>query len=125
MLDNLNDYLAVKVRGVSTRLEGAPIHSFTETLQEVCDVRLLCRVVIRNGILSFPPYIQPEEMSVNSRFLGRSLCHALVDTDGFVEGRAVFSTEHIGKQLNTIHDVVWIAFRKTVTEHAFNVWDDE
>lgn len=123
--DALDNYLAAEVRGLSTRLNGTPVHSFTETVHEVDDVRLLCRVVIQDGGLSFPPDIQPEEMLIDSRFLSYSGRHALVDTDGCIEGREVFSSEHIGKQLNAIHDVIRVAFRAVVTAHAFNVWDEK
>lgn len=123
--DALDDYLEAEVRGLSTRLNGKPVHSFTETLHEVGDIRLLCRVVIQDASLSFPPDVQPEEMSVDPRFLNYSGRHALIDTDGFVEGREVFSAEHIGKQLNAIHEVIRLAFRSVVTEHAFNVWDEK
>ncbi|MDP3708899.1 MAG: TIGR04255 family protein [Polaromonas sp.] len=123
--DTLDDYLAEEVRGLSARLSGKALHSFTETLHEVDGVRLLSRVVIQDGSLPFPPDMQPEEMSINPRFLSYSGRHAMVDTDGFIEGREVFSADHIGKQLNAIHDVIRIAFRAVVTEHAFNVWDEK
>jgi uncharacterized protein (TIGR04255 family) len=123
--DTLDNYLATEVRGLSTRLSGTALHSFTETLHEVDDVRMLARVVIQDGGLSFPPDMQPEEMSITPRFLSYSGRHAMVDTDGFVVGREAFSADHIVKQLNAIHDVIRVAFRALVTDHAYNVWDEK
>lgn len=123
--DTLDKYLEPEVRGMSARFGGKALHSFTETLNTVGDVRLLSRVVVQDGGLSFPPDLQPEGMAINPRFLSYSGHHAVLDTDGFVEGREVFSAEHVDKQLNAIHEVIRMAFRATVTKHAFNVWDEK
>lgn len=121
--DQLDQYLAPQVMGLSSTLGGESMHSYSETLNSVGKVRLLSRVVIQNGALSFPPDVQPEGMIVDPRFLSHVGHHALLDTDGFVEGREVFSTEIVGQQLNDIHEVVRVAFRATVTDHAFDVWN--
>lgn len=123
--ETLDKYLASEVLGLSARIGGEPIHSFSETFNSVGDVRLLTRVVIQNGTLSFPPDLQPEGMAVESRFLAHAGHHALLDTDGSIEKREVFASEVVGQQLNAIHDVVRVAFRATVTEHALDVWNEQ
>lgn len=121
--DSLEQYLASEVQGMSARLTGKPIHSFTETLHQVDSVQLVSRVIIQEGGLAFPPDVSPEEMKVDSRFVGQPSRHALIDTDGSISGRTEFSAEKIGEQINAIHKVIGIAFRAVVTEHAFNVWN--
>jgi len=123
--DDLDKYLATEVRGLSSRLKGKPLHSFTETLHEVGDVQLVSRVVIQDGGLSFPPDVQPGAMELNPRFLSYTGRHAVIDTDGSIGGRAVFEADGINKKLNAIHDVISIAFRAVVTEHAYSVWNEE
>ena len=122
--DSLVQYLASEVIGLGERLGGNPVHSFSETLNVVGEVRLLTRVVIQSGALSFPPDLQPESMAVDSRFLAHTGHHAVLDTDGSVEGREIFSTEIVGQHLNAIHKVIGGAFRATVTDHAFKVWSE-
>ena len=122
--DALANYLAPEVLGLSSQLGGTPRHSFSETFNELGDVRLISRVVIQDGGLSFPPDLQPDGMLVNPRFRTWIGHHALVDTDGSIEGREVFSIETVSRQLGAIHDVVRVAFRSTVTKHAFKVWDE-
>lgn len=121
--DTLNKYLVQEAQGLSGRLGGKPLHSYTETLTTFDQVRLMSRVVVQDGVLSFPPDLQPEGMAVNERFTGYAGHHAVIDTDGFIEGRELFSLDHVKRQLDAIHDVVRKAFRDTVTPHAFNVWD--
>ena len=123
--DNLAQYLAPEVLGLSASLGGKPVHSFSETFNEVGNVQLRSRVLIQDGGLSFPPDIQPDGMVINPRFLADTGHHAMLDTDGFIEAREEFSADTVGQQLNTIHDVVRLAFRATVTPYAFNVWDEK
>jgi uncharacterized protein (TIGR04255 family) len=63
-------------------------------------------------------------MKIDDRFLGYSGRHATLDTDGFIEGRMVFSAPAIREQLHAIHGVTSAAFKAAVTEHAFKVWDE-
>ena len=122
--DMLDKYLVPEILGLSSKLGGKPMHSFSETFNAVGDVQLRSRVVIQDSGLSFPPDLQPEGMLINSRFLSYSGHHALVDTDGFIEGRQIFSADTVSRQLDDIHKVISSAFRTTVTEYAFKVWDE-
>lgn len=123
--DTLDKYLEPEVHGLSARLGGKALHSYAETLNAVGDVRLLSRVVIQDGGLAFPPDLQPEEMAIDSRFLNSSGHHALLDTDGFIEGREAFSADNVQKKLDAIHEAVRTAFRAAVTPHAFKIWDEK
>jgi uncharacterized protein (TIGR04255 family) len=122
--DELTQYLAPEVQGLSARLGGQPLHSYTETLSAFGDVKLRARVIIQEGGLAFPPDLLPEGMAVQPRFLAAQGKHAILDTDGFVEGRQLFSADRIGQALQDIHEVISSAFRVTVTEHALKTWDE-
>ncbi|RXH33254.1 hypothetical protein XH94_30800 [Bradyrhizobium zhanjiangense] len=50
--------------------------------------------------------------------------HATLDTDGFFEGRIVFSAPAVREHLHAIHGVIGASFKAAVTEHAFNVWKE-
>lgn len=123
--DSLEGYLAQEAQGLSARLGGVPLHSYSETLTTFDQVKLLSRVLIREGVLQFPADLQPEGMEIGERFKHAGGRHAVLDTDGFVEGREIFSLDHVKQQLDTIHEVVRKAFRDAVTEHAFDVWNEK
>jgi uncharacterized protein (TIGR04255 family) len=124
-VDNLSLYLAPEVQGLSTRLGGQPVHSYAEALNAVGNVMLRTRVVIQNGGLGFPPDLLPRGMAVQQRFLQAQGMHAILDTDGSVEGRALFSLEAVREHLFAIHEVIGAAFRATVTPHALAAWSEE
>ncbi len=123
--DTLDAYLAPEVLGLSARLGGKSLHSFSETFNHIGVVQLRSRVVIQEGGLSFPPDLLPEGMVLDKRFMEFSGHHALLDTDGFVEGRAAFSLDVVGQKLNDIHEVIGAAFTATTTKHARQVWDEQ
>ena len=123
--ETLEQYLAPEVLGMSSRLGGRPLHSYSETLTEIDNIKLLSRVVIQNGGLAFPPDIVPGDMIVANRFREYEGRHAILDNDGFVEGREVFSAESVGVHLNAIHKVIGRAFRATTNQYAIKVWGQE
>ena len=123
--DSLQQYLAPEVQGLSGRLGGRPVHSFSEALNAVNEVMLRARVVIQEGGLGFPPDLIPQGMEVQRRFLQSQGMHAILDTDGYVEGRALFSLENVRQNLTAIHAVISAAFKATVTDHARAVWNEE
>lgn len=123
--DSLDQYLKPEVQGLSARLGGQAVHSYAEALNFVGDVRLRARVVIQDGALAFPPDLLPQGMVVQERFVQAQGVHAILDTDGFVEGRNLFSLDVVGKQMNSIHDVIGTAFRATVTPHALTIWSEQ
>lgn len=113
-----------EVMGLSAKLGGNTVHSYCETLRVVGDVGQRTRVLIQDGPLAFPPDLVPEGMVLENRFLHSSGRHALIDTDGFQEGRQLFSLETVREQLDTIHGAISDAFKLTVTEHALQTWDE-
>lgn len=123
--DSLPLYLAPEVQGLSARLGGQPMHSYSEALNVVGDVKLRARVVIQDGGLAFPPDLLPLGMPVEPRFAQAQGMHAILDTDGFVDGRKLFSLADVNHQLHAIHEVIGDAFRATVTDHARTVWSEE
>lgn len=123
--DDLGLYLVPEVRGLGARLGGVAVHSYAEAFNLVGDVRLRARVVIQDGALAFPPDLLPHGMAPQSRFTQAEGLHAILDTDGFVEGRQLFSLGTVSQQLQSIHDVIGAAFRATVTDHALAVWNEQ
>jgi uncharacterized protein (TIGR04255 family) len=122
--DSLDQYLVPEARGLGSRLGGKLVHSFSETFGRVGDVQLRSRVLIQDGGFTFPADLTAHGMKIDDRFLGYSGHHATLDTDGFMEGRMVFSAPVVGEQLHAIHDVISAAFKAVVTEHAFTVWKE-
>lgn len=120
----LTDFLVPEVLGLSRRLGGQPSHAYSESLSKFGEIRLLARVVIQNGGLGFPPDLLPGSMALQARFLERQGLHAILDTDGFVEGRKLFDPEAVGQQLHAIHEVIGAAFKATVTQTAIKAWDE-
>lgn len=120
--DDLYQYLAPGIAGLSRKLPGEPVHSYSESVNVVRDIKLLSRVIIQSGPLSFPPDIVPSQMKVNAKLAEYVGLHAILDNDGSVEGRRVFSSEAVREQLTAIHDVIGEAFRTAASEHAFKIW---
>ena len=123
--DTLDAYLAPEVLGLSAKLPGRAMHSYSETINLVEDVMLRSRVVIQNSGLTFPPDLIPGGMAVNPRFAEYVGLHAILDNDGSVEGRDVFSADVVKQRLHAIHDVIGQAFRAAATPHAFAVWNEQ
>jgi uncharacterized protein (TIGR04255 family) len=123
--ETLEQYLATEVLGMNSRLGGKSLHSYSETLTEVDNIKLLSRVVIQDGGLAFPPDIVPGDMVVAQRFKDYEGRCAILDNDGFVDSREVFSAESVDAHLDAIHKVIGKAFRATVNSYALSVWDQE
>jgi uncharacterized protein (TIGR04255 family) len=122
--DSLDQYLVPEVHGLGSRLGGKLVHSFSETFGRVGNVQLRSRVLIQDGGFGVPADLTAHGMKIDDRFLGYSGHHATLDTDGFIEGRMVFSAPAVGKQLHAIHGVTSAAFKAVVTDHAFTVWNE-
>jgi uncharacterized protein (TIGR04255 family) len=120
--DTLNQYLVPEARGLSDRVGGTPLRSFYEVLSQNGDIKLLSRVITLTGGLAFPPDLMPGDMAIDPRIAAYNGLHAILDNDGFFEGREPYSPETVGRYLTSIHDVITTAFRATVTPHALKVW---
>ena len=120
--DSLNEYLVPEARGLSDRVGGTPLRSFFEVLSENGGIKLLSRVITQTGPLAFPPDLMRGDMAIDPRFAAYDGLHAILDNDGFFEGRESYSAETVARYLTAIHEVVTKAFRATVTPHALEVW---
>lgn len=121
--ETIEQYLAEQVHGLTSRLGGRPVYSYTEALNEVGKIKLVSRVAIQDGPLAFPPDIQPGNMAVAEKFVSYTGKCAILDNDGFVEGREAFSFRAVSDYLQAIHEVIGTAFKATATPYAFTAWD--
>lgn len=121
--ETIEQYLVEQVHGLTSRLGGRSIHSYTEAMNEIGNIKLLSRVAIQDGPLAFPPDLQPGNMQITERFASYSGISAILDNDGFFEGRETFSTKAVADHLDTIHKVIGAAFKTTATPYAFAAWD--
>lgn len=122
--EDIGQYLVPEVLGLGGRLGGEVLHAFSETFCAVEPVRLRVRVLAQAGKLVFPPDLLPQGMKVQARFEQPCEVSAMVDTDGFIEGREKFSVQSVRGHLDTIHEVIGESFRRTVTSHALKAWDE-
>jgi len=121
--ETIEQYLVEQVQGLNSRLGGRTLYSFTEAMNEVGNIKLLSRVAIQEGPLAFPPDIQPGNMRITERFTSHVGISAILDNDGFVQGREAFSTKAVAEHLDAIHKVIGTAFKATATPYAFAAWD--
>ena len=121
--ESIKQYLLEQVQGLSSCLGGHPLYSFTEAMNEIGKIKLLSRVAIQEGPLAFPPDIQPGRMRIMERFTSYIGMSAILDNDGFVERREVFSTKTVADDFDAIRKVIRAAFKTTVTPYAFDAWN--
>lgn len=121
--EHIETYLVPEVLGLGARLGGAVMHAFSETYCSVGSVGLRARVLVQGGGLVFPPDVTPHGVKVLDRFQQPSHISAMVDTDGFVEAREVFSMEGVRAHLDAIHEVIGKSFKQTATPAAFDIWN--
>lgn len=122
--ETVDQYLAGAVHGLGSQLGGEPVYSFVEALNEVGRIKLMSRVAIQDGPLAFPSDIQLGNMAVAERFASYTGKCAILDNDGFLEGREAFSASAVADHLRVIHKVIGEAFRATVTSYALSAWDE-
>jgi uncharacterized protein (TIGR04255 family) len=121
--ETIEQYLVEQVHGLTSRLDGRSLYSYAEAMNEIGNIKLLSRVAIQDGPLAFPPDLQPGNMRITERFTSYVGISAILDNDGFFEGREVFSTNVVADHLDAIHKVIGAAFKTTATPYAFVAWD--
>jgi uncharacterized protein (TIGR04255 family) len=121
--ETIEQYLVDQVQGIKTRLGGRSLYTFTEAMNEIENIKLLSRVAIQEGALAFPPDIQQGNMKISERFTSYMGNSAILDNDGFVEEREVFSAKAVAQHLDDIHKVIGAAFKATATPYAFKTWN--
>lgn len=122
--EKLAEYLTGSVLGLSEKLGGNIVHSFSETLVRKDEVSVLARAIIQNGQVGFPPDVLPTgtKLNLDERFQKLQGLHAILDTDGFTERREQFSLDRVRESLFAIHGEISKAFRATVTNNALKIW---
>jgi uncharacterized protein (TIGR04255 family) len=124
--DALEQYLAPEVMGVRDRLGGDLVHAFSESVNRYGPLQLRSRVVVQDSPIAIAPDLAIEQdMAIESRFRRNSGLHAILDTDGFFEGRVDFSIGTVRTQLQDIHDLLSHTFSVLVTDHARKVWNEQ
>lgn len=122
--NDLRKYLVAEALGLSAKLGGNPVHSFCETLTVVRGIKLASRVITQSGPLVFPPDLMPLGLEVAERFKVHQGLHAILDNDGFFEGREAYSADTVHDHLSAIHEVIGTAFRSVATKFAFEKWNE-
>jgi uncharacterized protein (TIGR04255 family) len=122
--DDLREYLVHEALGLSAKLGGDPVHSFCETMTVVRGIRLVSRAITQSGPLAFPPDLSPLGLEVAERFKVDRKMYAILDNDGFFEGREPYSADAIRDHLDKIHELIRTAFRSIATDYAFKRWNE-
>jgi uncharacterized protein (TIGR04255 family) len=121
--ETLGDYLNSSVLGLSEKFTTNVVHSFSETNFRTEDVGVVARVIVQDGEVGFPPDLLPSVLPVAERFRLLRGRHAILDTDGYFDGRESFSLDGVTGHLLVIHDEISKAFHATVTPNALKVWE--
>lgn len=125
-------YLADEVLGIAPGLGQAPHlkgasfrHSFSETVVEIEQAHVVtCRALITNGSVSFPPDLHSDDpLTFPERVANHLGTYALLDTDGYFEGREPFSIDGIRAHLDRLHDAIHDVFMVTITPEAKAEWE--
>lgn len=119
----LQDYLITEVLGLIKKVTGKWSHSYTETVSKNdMGAVLIARTIIQDSQVSLPSDITPLAYELLPRFKVSGL-HAVIDTDGYYEERALFDINAIGSKLNNLHEEISKLFRASVLDHAINIWE--
>lgn len=122
--ENLESYLIPQVLGMRGRIPGEMQHSFTETLFNVPQGKLLSRVVSQNGAIGFPPdlIVLGSDLRLDQRFAEHSGPYAIIDTDGFSDTRDRIDNATIQGKIKELHQQVDAVFHSIITKHAEKAW---
>ena len=121
--ESLDQYLRIQALGLGGLLPGKVVHSFCESLVDGVGARVISRALITSGPIGFPPDLLPINLRVLDRFQQQQGMHAILDNDGFFEGREPYSVETVQKHLDDIHNVILGAFGALTTPYALKMWD--
>lgn len=84
---------------------------------------LVTRVHRMISPLGFPPDMQPNGLTVSSRFdVKEPRTHAVIDTDHFVEGNMPIDMLQIEEQMLSLHATIKSVFAATTTNDARAAW---
>ena len=123
--EDLSQYLVPEALGLTARLGGTLGHSLCETRTDQDGIKLVSRAVTLSSPLILPPDLMPlVGVEVAERFKAYTGLNAVLDNDGFFEGREEYSAETVRGHLDAIHHVIGAAFKSIVTEYAMKKWDE-
>ena len=120
--ESLGSYLAESVQGLFQIIKGDVLHTFSETKARSGTTTITARTIIQDGVVGFPPDLQPVNLVVADRFKLYKGMHAIMDTDGSYDHREPFDIARLGAVLTTIHSSVVEAFKASVTPEALKKW---
>ncbi len=123
--ESVNAYLANEVTGLPAKIADATFaYAFSETsmLSEGIG-QVISRTIIQAGILGFPPDLALDDLTISDRFKEITGEHAMIDTDGFSEGRHQFDVAVIREKLDSIHGLIEKCFHATVSDHGREQWN--
>jgi uncharacterized protein (TIGR04255 family) len=121
--EDLTKYLNESVLGLSGKIAGTLLHSFSETLVNVENVNVIARVIVQDGQVGLPPDLHPMWLVIGERFRALNGLHAILDTDGSYEARTAFGLGEVATRLKALHSAVTTSFKATVTQHAIDAWE--
>jgi len=119
----LQDYISSSMLGLTQKLAGGLVHAFSETQVKMDGVGVIARAIIQDGVVGYPPDLQPVTLKLADRFEQLRGLHAILDIDGSAELREVFNLDRVHERLLAIHDEIDNAFRASVTENALKRWE--
>jgi uncharacterized protein (TIGR04255 family) len=121
--ETFGDYLNPSVLGLTESFQESLVHSFSETSLRFNNATVMSRVILQDGQVGFPPDLLPNVLHVAERFRILRGSHAILDFDGYFEGREAFNIDRIDDHLKTIHEEIAKVFRATITSKAVKVWE--
>jgi uncharacterized protein (TIGR04255 family) len=121
--DSLSNYLSASVLGLTGKLDGELVHSFSETVTRTSAANVVSRIIIQSGKVDFPPDLQPMALTLLPRFQKLDGLHATIDTDSSFEKRETFDLSNLANRLSAIHVEIGNSFKATVTNHALKNWE--
>ncbi|WP_440497669.1 TIGR04255 family protein [Serratia sarumanii] len=122
-----NDYLVNELHGVS--LGERQLQTVNESVYETA-----VTPIIRHGMLvtrihkvyaelGFPPDLSLAGLVMKERFkTQKTVQHAIIDTDHYVEGNIKINIEAISEQLESLYKEIKKSFNAMVTDHAKKAW---
>lgn len=119
----LRKYLVPEVLGLSqSSMEGMLQHSFSETVITSRGGSTVCRVLVREGQIAFPPDVAAFPIPISPRFTDFRGLHATIDTDAFSVSSSSMNLMGVRTTLEELHERVGQTFRAVVTESALSDW---
>lgn len=123
--EGLNNYMIPGVLGLASNLpeEVEIFHTFSETSMRTRTSAVVARTIIQSAALGFPNDLQPIGLKLPERFQSISNLHAVIDIDASSTSESqAFDLEFIRLQLTNLHEGAEMAFNKTSTPYARDVW---